>query len=352
MFCHKCGIQIADDALFCHKCGTKMIKISDMPNTPAALKITKPYQPKVTDAARSPKANKNIKKVVVTAILAAAGIGIICVIGAQKHVKTPSLSYSDLYFEAEENDTSEIVLESSGSFPYDYSSSVDKFPNENVNSNTTPNKECDENITYVPSTGFVTILGLEYDIANTTFLDLNNQNVTNETLKDIIKLSELAELRIWDTKVTDISLLSELPNLTILYLSGDDIEDIRPLAHMTGLNELYLFGTGISDISPLSALSELKIVDLGGNDIVNISPLAYCTNLETLYLHNEVINDLSPLENLPKLRSLSITYSEIGSITPLGYLTDLTYLNLEGTAVDSSDLNWLRAKLPGCKINI
>jgi len=36
MFCHKCGAQIADDAIFCHKCGTKVIYADSVPQMSTA----------------------------------------------------------------------------------------------------------------------------------------------------------------------------------------------------------------------------------------------------------------------------------------------------------------------------
>lgn len=75
----------------------------------------------------------------------------------------------------------------------------------------------------------VTILGVEYDVATTTKLDLYKKEIKDEQLKEIApeiaKLINLTELS-WDVnKISDITPLAKLTNLTDLLLSDNQISD-------------------------------------------------------------------------------------------------------------------------------
>ena len=70
------------------------------------------------------------------------------------------------------------------------------------------------------------------------------------------------------------------------------------MASLTSLKELYLRGNGISDISPLAGLTGLNRLSLEHNDISDISPLAGLTNLKWLAVNQNEISDFSPLGGL------------------------------------------------------
>ncbi|NJR24525.1 MAG: leucine-rich repeat domain-containing protein [Richelia sp. CSU_2_1] len=56
-------------------------------------------------------------------------------------------------------------------------------------------------------------------------------------------------------------------NLTKLYLSFNQISDIKSLASLTNLTKLYLSYNQISDIKPLASLTNLTELDLRNNRI-------------------------------------------------------------------------------------
>lgn len=81
-------------------------------------------------------------------------------------------------------------------------------------------------------------------------------------------------------KISDLSPLSRLTNLTELYLSYNQIKDLSPLSRLTNLNFLFLESNQISDLSPLSQLTKLNWLFVGGNPINNktcpIKPESVC----------------------------------------------------------------------------
>ena len=85
--------------------------------------------------------------------------------------------------------------------------------------------------------------------------------------------------------------MSGLTNLNSLYLSGNNISDIRYLSGLTNLNRLDLSGNNISDISYLSGLTNLNRLNLRGNNISDISYLSGLTNLKSLSLFGNNISD-------------------------------------------------------------
>ena len=81
-------------------------------------------------------------------------------------------------------------------------------------------------------------------------------------------------------KISDLSPLSRLTNLTELYLSYNQIKDLSPLSRLTKLNFLFLESNQISDLSPLSQLTNLNWLFVGGNPINNktcpVKPESIC----------------------------------------------------------------------------
>jgi len=91
---------------------------------------------------------------------------------------------------------------------------------------------------------------------------------------------------LWDNQITDISPLSSLTDLEVLYLDNNKITDISPLAELEKLGDwegymlerngylvhLALSYNQISDISPLvknSGIGEGDVIDLTGNPLLD-----------------------------------------------------------------------------------
>ena len=159
--------------------------------------------------------------------------------------------------------------------------------------------------------GIVDITGLEF-AANLEELYLGGRNRITD-LSPLANLKNLTHLHLWHRRVEgmlpvtnlDISPLSGLINLEFLVLERNGISDINPLAALINLDELSLIDNGISDISPLAGLKKLRALYLSHNQIVDFSPLAGLTNLETLQIDDNLGTDFNPLAalNLIEFRS-------------------------------------------------
>ena len=120
----------------------------------------------------------------------------------------------------------------------------------------------------VDDEGLVDLTGLEYAV-NLTWLAFYDSDISD--LRPIAKLRHLEKLECWNNRrITDISPLANLTELTVLDLEGCRISDIAPLANLTHLTALKLRGNRIIDVSPLENLNKLNVLELEGNPIMEL----------------------------------------------------------------------------------
>ena len=154
-------------------------------------------------------------------------------------------------------------------------------------------------------------------------------NLPKETKHTVEVLLEIA-------KTQDCNQANQiLTKLTYLFLSKNQISDIKPLSNLTKLTSLSLEKNKISDIKPLFNLTKLTSLSLGNNKISDIKPLSNLTNLTSLALWENQISDIKPLSNLTNLTDLYLWENQISDIKPLSNLTKLTSLSLSGNPLTS-----------------
>jgi Leucine-rich repeat (LRR) protein len=137
------------------------------------------------------------------------------------------------------------------------------------------------------------------------------------------KTGQVKGLNLYDNKITDLTPLSALTNLTKLGLSDNQINqitDLTPLSALTNLTGLVLSDNQITDLTPLSALTNLTALYLNKNQITDLTPL-------------NQITDLTPLSALTNLTGLVLSDNQITDLTPLSALTNLTRLDLDGNQI-------------------
>lgn len=95
--------------------------------------------------------------------------------------------------------------------------------------------------------------------------------------------------------IEDISILSYMPNLRVLYLCNQKIRDISPLEELS-LSTVSLTGNSINDFFCFSDMPSLRRLYIGGNPTVSLEFMRDNKTLELLNLGNDVIDSLKPLE--------------------------------------------------------
>lgn len=155
---------------------------------------------------------------------------------------------------------------------------------------------------------------------------------------DVLKVTQL---KLFDKKVTDISELSRLKNLTKLNLGFNHISSISALKGLTKLQELIINNNYIMSLSPLKGFIQLKVLNLAGNQVAKLADLKGLVQLEKLILAHNNFTDITALKGLSKLKELSIAGNIIKNKTnPLKGLVNLEALDVSGS--DIIDLDFLQ----------
>jgi hypothetical protein len=170
-------------------------------------------------------------------------------------------------------------------------------------------------------------------------LSLKGPAVTD--LNPLQHLNTLGDLNLSDVRVTDFSPLQYLPNLKGLSISRSTV-DLLQLVGLTQIQSLNLWDAKISNTSALGILVNLHRLTLWECGVVELTPLRTLVDLQSLTLRN-FVSDLSPLKGLTKLHSLRLFGGIISSLSPLEGLNNLQSLALHDIAADFSNL----PSLPG-----
>ncbi|MEO1184505.1 MAG: leucine-rich repeat domain-containing protein, partial [Cyanobacteria bacterium J06636_27] len=118
-----------------------------------------------------------------------------------------------------------------------------------------------------------------------------------------------------------------LSNLENIYLSESNISDLLPVADLTNLRGLDLEDNNITDLTQLSNLSNLVSLRLRGNNIGNLAAISNLTNLNSLSLSGNNISDLKPLSKLVNLVELELDSNQINDVALLSYFKKLESLS-------------------------
>ncbi|XP_063284881.1 cilia- and flagella-associated protein 410 isoform X2 [Pelobates fuscus] len=136
------------------------------------------------------------------------------------------------------------------------------------------------------------------------------------------ELESIRKLNCWGSRLTDISICHELPNIEVMTLSVNSIFTLEPLSHCQNLTELYLRKNNISNLCELYYLKQLprlKILWLSENPCCGTDPHKY---------------RMTVIRNLPNLQKLDnqVTEEEVAqSMTEGENITTTPSENLENT---------------------
>ena len=114
--------------------------------------------------------------------------------------------------------------------------------------------------------------------------------------------------------------------------------------------EVDLRGSKATDLSPLTDMPDVEWLFARSTNITDISPLAHLPNLRYLALTDAPVTDLSPLQESNSLVSLDINNTRVRDLSPLARMTNLERLTMYGTPASEEEIAKLRTALPDCKI--
>lgn len=117
-----------------------------------------------------------------------------------------------------------------------------------------------------------------------------------------------------DTKVLDLSLLSDAP-VGVLNLSRcTDLSDISPLRRIK-LVELDISATSVQDLAPLREMHTLKSLNLADSKVTDLSELGEL-KLNTLAFSGCEVGDLSPVRGM-HLEKMDLKRTRVTDLSPL-----------------------------------
>ena len=172
-------------------------------------------------------------------------------------------------------------------------------------------------------------------------LDMPAGAITYADLEEVERLALVG----WETFGTETAynyrLESTLDSVSQYAAPAGDVSELSLLSHMPNLKELYLCQQSITDISPLAGL-ELEVLALSDNQITDLSPLAGMDSLEELWLGGNPVADASPLAGLERLRLLNLSAGHGGDtgLDSLAFLKELSPDTLSLARRTVSDGDW------------
>lgn len=170
------------------------------------------------------------------------------------------------------------------------------------------------------------------------FTGLHSLSLHHGTGLDLSVLSQLPTLRKLDLSGCTLSTAAmntivTLSELTSLNLSGCAVAEIDALIGLQKLETLDLSNNTVSDLTALSALLALRELNLTNNPITSLSNLKNCTELETLYAGQCAITRIAGLADHTKLKTLVLPGNKITDISALAGCTAIETLDLSGNSI-------------------
>ena len=169
----------------------------------------------------------------------------------------------------------------------------------------------------------------------TTLRTLNLSEVFSlSDLTPISTLSDLAELFLARTGVTDLRFVENHVNLDTLDLSATPITDVSPLSVLTQLSTLKLNRTPVASLDPIANLSlwSVELEDLVLTD-QSYSFINNSKNLTRFYAPESNINTLVSLADLTGLTDVNIALTNVSDISPLQNSTGLRAIDVSYTQI-------------------
>ena len=185
-------------------------------------------------------------------------------------------------------------------------------------------------------------------------------------IEPLAMVSNLREIDLSNTDVSDITPLRNHQNLEVLNISKTKVKDVNALQFTDNLRYLFMDYTPVNDLSPLYQLAKLEKVLCEGTDITgkqatelasrnpnnceviiesdasmrwwNTIPMVWREKfmLELAFTGSNVgSNELGKIESLTRL-SLQRN-KNIKGLKPLRFLKELQYLDCEGTGINNLD---------------
>ena len=162
------------------------------------------------------------------------------------------------------------------------------------------------------------------------YIDVRMNKITS--LLPLNQLQSLRELELDSNRqLRTLGGLEGLKSLETLSVRSVSLDNIKALSTIPSLKELDFNNNGLTDISPLSNLPNIVIANLDDNpDLSDISALANKSELEVVTIYGTQVSDLTPLYTSPKLWRIHISNKSTIPCEQIKHIEQNTAEKLQG----------------------
>ena len=160
-------------------------------------------------------------------------------------------------------------------------------------------------------------------------------NKTIQNLEPLNKLSNLREVNISGTGVSDIMPLRNLNKLELLDMSNTSVSNLSPLHYCIQISELKMKGTPVSDLSVVANFHSLSTLDISGTKVTSLEAIRDMATMKDLRMNHTRIPDIAPVATLVNLEMLNIASTPAGNLDALKSLSNLRILLSDSTGISS-----------------
>jgi len=174
--------------------------------------------------------------------------------------------------------------------------------------------------------------------------ELHLQNVQIKSLDELSGINELGSLRVFELSgaplegVLDLSTFTQLQEI---YLRGTKISELRGLERLSELNVLEIDGSSMGssvqtlDLRALRSATQLERISLTSLDLRYVTGIEDAWAVKKLNLSNCTSLPLQQVAHLYSLEELKLDYSDVRKLGPLLPLANLKSLSIVGTGIEN-----------------
>lgn len=165
------------------------------------------------------------------------------------------------------------------------------------------------------------------------FDNLDRPNMVRRPLSNLGGLRSFPNLKYLDlsgTRVSSVEFLANVPQITILDMTGSDLRTLTNMPAMENLEALSVRHTLIETTAGLSNAPNIQYLDISGTPIKVFDDLTSMQNLKYLFASNSKFDDLQLLRNNSNLEYLDLSGSELSDLNGIDYFFNIRGLSIGG----------------------
>ncbi|MFQ3576001.1 MAG: hypothetical protein SNJ77_06150 [Cytophagales bacterium] len=198
---------------------------------------------------------------------------------------------------------------------------------------------------------FATSVEAQVLVSDSVFLSAINSNFpgvikNNNELDTIVARTFTGTFRANNLGITSVEGLQHFTGLSIIEISGNDLESLPDLSKLNRLEQLILSRNKLTNIEAVLRISSLKTLDVSHNRLDRLGDLSSLINLEKLFANHNRMTVFPDLSQNGQLLNLHLSNNQLRSVTSMQNLNmlrtiDLSY-NLFRQFPDLSSLTGIR----------